>query len=329
MFPYTSTFISGFQDVIREHLPTVVRDAQIRRCDDGIILYDSALPAAHIAALRFFNNTFAVLAQYDIVGKDPLQRLATHVRGDDAWLEKLRSSFPKARTYTLRSSVENHMAALHPIARQKLERMLGDTGMKQGGANADIDLWLMTRREGYGFLGVRITRQEAELAKGELRPELAHLLCVVSGPSPSDRFLDPFCGSGAIAIERLRAFPATDVWAGDNDRALVRLLCERVSKRLHVEVMDALNLTQFADASIDVIVTDPPWGHFAASTNLAAMLDEFAHVVRPGGRIVLLLARDAELEHHLAGLPLTQRRRLDVLVSGRKASVHVLERMEQ
>jgi SAM-dependent methyltransferase len=323
---YASSFVSGFQDVIRANLPTILPDARIQRCDNGLILYASAATPAKVAGIRFFNNTFAALSSAETGGDDPLRALAAHVRQDDGWLDALRLLFPKARTYVLRAAVANDMTALHPVARQKLEHMLEDAGYKQGGTRPDVDIWLQVRREGYGFLGVRCAspQQEAPLAKGELRPELAHLLCLLSEPSPTDRFLDPFCGSGAIAIERLRAFPASEVWAGDKDWHLVKSLRERAGKRLKVEEMDAADLKQFADGSIDVIVTDPPWGQFADAVDLAAILKEFAHVVSPGGRIVLLLARNLPLE--LDGLPLSRAGSWDILVSGKKATAHVLRR---
>ena len=53
---------------------------------------------------------------------------------------------------------------------------------------------------------MRLTKHKAYekiLHKGELRPELSHILCSISEPDADDIFLDPFCGSGTILQESL------------------------------------------------------------------------------------------------------------------------------
>jgi tRNA G10 N-methylase Trm11 len=102
--------------------------------------------------------------------------------------------------------------------------------------------------------------------KGELRPELANLLCWISDPNKKDVFLDPFAGSGAIPIERAKAFPYQKIIASDINADLFDKLKKRFHKttnKITIGKWDALHLTALIDESIDKIVTDPPWGLFS------------------------------------------------------------------
>jgi len=92
---------------------------------------------------------------------------------------------------------------------------------------------------------------------------------------------------------------------------------------------DALHLERYEDGAIHKIVTDPPWGHFAhAEMPIAelyrAMLAEFARILRPGGKLVILTAEPLPGEERLA---LVQK--FNILVSGKKASVYVMERQSR
>jgi len=70
-------------------------------------------------------------------------------------------------------------------------------------ANPDFEFWFLERSEGTKLTGARITKHpdyKTVLDKGQLRPELAELLCIVSDPQKNDVVLDPFAGSGAIGL---------------------------------------------------------------------------------------------------------------------------------
>lgn len=332
MHLYASTFISGMQDVVRAALVRRLPDVRIHRMEDGIVLFESEAPAKEVGHLRFCNNTFAVCTLCDIPADDPLKHLVKAVRDDDALDDTMRRLLPKKGSCTIMTSIENSLTQLPPILREKLMKRLDIAcPLPFDRRDYSVELWLMTRSEGFGFFGVRLERDatyDQPLQKGELRPELAHMLCLLSEPKPDDVFLDPFCGSGAIALERARAFAFREIHASDSDALLTEKLQARVTAlKLPVQVstQDALHL-RHDDQSIDVIVTDPPWGIFEEKNmDYARMFRELVRVMKPGGRIVLLLSRavafDSVLQHSDRA---KLQARYDVLVSGQKATVFVI-----
>lgn len=329
---YASTFISGMQDTIIRALKEALPDVNILETHDGIVRYETHVNVKQLQNLRFFNNTFATTTLCTHIPKEePLKQLIKAVREDEELEEKLQEVLPRKGTYTIMASVENQPTSLPPLQRQKLEKKLAAScSLSLNRQSPTTEFWLVTRRDGFGFFGIRVTRQNTILEKGELRPELCHLLCLLSEPSKDDCFLDLFCGSGAIPIERTRSFPFKEVWACDTDPKIVQKLKEKVeAMKLHMNICccDALHLTQFPNGSFDKVVTDPPWGLFQGKQlNYSKLLQELCRVVKTGGRIVLLLSRHIPLhellEHHSR---LTLLHHYNILTSGRKASIYKLK----
>jgi tRNA G10 N-methylase Trm11 len=75
---------------------------------------------------------------------------------------------------------------------------------------------------------------------------------------------------------------------------------------------------------VDAIVCDPPWGEFEALEDPAGFYGRFCaearRVLRRDGRLVMLSACKREAESALR-LGFALERRLDVLISGKKAAV--------
>ncbi|MBU0570289.1 hypothetical protein KKB40_05980 [Patescibacteria group bacterium] len=130
---------------------------------------------------------------------------------------------------------------------------------------------IAVRSEGFGLIGIQFTHRtnyEKVLKKGELYPELAHILCLVSEPNENDVFLDPFASHGSIPTQRATSFPYKKIIASDIDQVVTDKLQEKVlkiRKEIIVRKTDMLNptnlkATNLKASSIDKIVTDPPWG---------------------------------------------------------------------
>lgn len=312
---YYATCITGLEEVAESALKKALPDVNVDRAGEGFILFETSATHDQLRSLRFFNNVFAVISwQEELSAHEPLKVLASAVRNDLEVGERLQGIVPKGGSFTVMASVANQPASIPHFVLEKLEKMLCAVGrFTVDRQDPRLTFWLLARREGFGFLGLRLTRGEPALPQGALRPELCHLLCLLSDPKPTDVFLDPFCGSGAIPLERT-VFPAKEIWAGDTDIAKTKH-----HPSVRVTRMDALRLEQFENESIDVIVTDPPWGLFQPGTpDLRVMLDTFERVLKPEGRLVLLLGRAMELPPH-PGLNVIAQH--PILVSGKKAMV--------
>lgn len=111
--------------------------------------------------------------------------------------------------------------------------------------------------------------------------------------------LDPFCGSGTIALEAARLYPGATVLAGDWDGEAVRGTIEnaRAAKlAVRAEQRDARAMEGVPDASVDLIVTNPPFGvrlapgiHFRSFYR--SVLRELHRVLKPTGRICILAGK--------------------------------------
>jgi tRNA (guanine6-N2)-methyltransferase len=207
---------------------------------------------------------------------------------------------------------------------------------------ADAEIWLtIIGRE--ALLGVRLStaamRGRAHpfvSLPASLKPTVARAIVRLSEPRPSDSVLDPCCGAGTLLIERALVLPHGPLFAGDLDpaaAATARGNLRAAGIAAEVREWDALALP-LADASVDVILTNPPFGKqiaIAAGDPVrfyAGLVAEFHRVLRPGGRLVLLTSQ-TEAFARAARRPsslLRVSRRVPVLVRGERATIFVAEK---
>lgn len=194
-----------------------------------------------------------------------------------------------------------------------------------------------------GVLGHRPTRLADALFRQEARGRLHReeqtqgstvfgtlaLLVAGSGPTPSDVFLDPFAGSGAIVRARLR-WPARKVIYNDIQLAAHRADVRGLATQGCVALdEDALVLPSVASGSVDAIVTDPPWGEYGDgfrdyskfASDMAASLTRVLD--RAHGRAVLLVNRrnTAVVEEAFSRAGLRLDAPVEILVNGHPATV--------
>ena len=211
------------------------------------------------------------------------------------------------------------------------DKIAAETRLALSPLKADWEFWFLSRREGQAFFGLRITKLSTvapKTAKGELKRELVHLLCVLSEPQQNDIFLDPFAGSGAIPFERATQFPYKKIIANDTDQVAIASLHKkaRTFHNFFVTSIDALHLSTIEDHSIDKIVTDPPWGFFNTLDKsegdlkffYAAMVEEMKRIIKPEGKIIILTGRKEMIENLIQNY-----KKYDILVNGKKAAVYL------
>ncbi len=338
---YASSFIPGLGEVVARGLERALVGFKLDLLLDGLVVYRSSSSVSDVRALPFCNNSFVCLMTFDGLGRNAIAVMGRAVLADGRFARRLVAHLPgRKQTFRVMASYANQFVSVPQRTRVSLERLLAaEPRLRLDRSTPDVELWLLARREGFGCAGLRITRHRAyekTLARGELRPELCHLLCLIAEPSPEDVVLDPFCGSGAIPLAWTRAFPYHSVLAGDIDAAQVKRLRAKLrgeKVKITVGRWDAQRLRTFEADSIDKIVSDPPWGFYRNEiADLAGfqrtMLREFSRVLRPGGFLVLLVGQPDIFVATLgdAGGGFTLRQRYDILVSGKKASVFKLEK---
>ena len=341
MTKYASTFISGLKDVVSEMFRQLYPDVEILLLLDGLIVYQGQLSTKEVEQLRFVTNSFIVLDVFEKLRKHPVQAMLSAAARDENLGRKIHAhirTVNTGRTFRIVVSQENQFVSVDKNLLESVERKIaGIKGLRVHRAKPDTEFWFLYRSEGYGFFLMRLTTHtayEKVLQKGELKPELAHLLCFISEPNEEDIFLDPFCGYGAIPIERALSFPYNMIFAIDKDsdkKQFVRnsLTTKKVKGTFIVKSQDALNLASFDTNFIHKIVTDPPWGLFERLDGditkfYRLMLKELARVLCINGIMVILTARKDEFEQAIAGenKRLKLLNKYDILVSGKKAAIY-------
>jgi tRNA (guanine6-N2)-methyltransferase len=332
---YASTFASGLQTPVKAVLSRCIPDARVIDLLDGIITYRTKTDYANIHKLRIFQNTFMIIKRFEGTPGGSVEQLMQNTLRNAGIRTAVSKAVGKRRCrYRIVTSQQNKLVAVDKNLLRNVQKVIeGSTSLWLDRAIPDIEFWFLSRREKLGFFMLRLTihaSAEKVLNKGELRPELCQILCSLSEPAESDVFLDPFCGYGSIPKAR-SVLPYGKIYASDIDPAKVSHVKQKAHKEhkaIQTKQMDALNMAAYDDASVDKIVTDPPWGIFNGlgvdiGVFYGKMLTEFSRVLRAGGTAVVLTARDG-LDAPLSKTrcPMGLESKFDVLVSGKKASVY-------
>ena len=146
-------------------------------------------------------------------------------------------------------------------------------------------------------------RTVTELGPCTLRPTIAAGLVLLAQPVPGDVILDPMCGGGTVSLEGCQMGDQFHLGAEIHDLAVSRCRenYSQLQQRNSLPSRPAADFLQWdcllpslKDNSVDVIVTDLPFGKRSGSKAdnrvlYPAMLTAMARVVRPDtGRAVLL-----------------------------------------
>jgi tRNA (guanine6-N2)-methyltransferase len=166
-------------------------------------------------------------------------------------------------------------------------------------ATADLNVRIFIEHD-TAFVGVRLAKRplykrpyKQSHVPGSLKPPVAAALLALVGMTPGMRVLDPCCGAGTILIEA--ALGEAEVEGGDNDAAAIAAAQANAAAAgvaIRLQLWDAQALP-VADASMDRIVSNLPWGR-KVSTDAALkslyhhICAEMHRVLAPGGQIVLL-----------------------------------------
>ncbi len=348
---FVSTFAPGFEGIIGTLLQQALPSATDISVSSGLLFFSSSSPFTTVASLAFCNNVFLMVQEW-ATNTTPFASLVTDA-GKTALLAghsaELRSM--AARSFRVRFSRENQFCSVDKGVMDAAEHHIAaQTALVPDRLDPDIEFWYMIRREGYSFFTVRLTKKQSTekyLKQGELRPEIVQLIVGLARITSRDHILlDPFAGYGSIPAQLAIVQPEAVLYASDIDEARAADLAQRFGsgQRVSVHCCDATALTFLATASVDLVVTDPPWGFwdgdaYAGADGIAGlyerMLREFDRVLHEGhGRAVILTGAKKEFEESVRLSPAFSFYaekpgfRTDILVNGKKSAVFVIGRKE-
>lgn len=228
---------------------------------------------------------------------------------------------PKRGSLRLRVHDDGRFTGTSGAPAVHLERALAAwSGLDVSRRGAVLEVWLLRRTdEACSVLATKLSEGLRPPDRGVLRPEICAGLARVEPLRGAQLVMDPFAGSGAIGHACLEA-GARSVWLNDSDGT------QRNGDRVRWTHRDIRELA-VPPASVDAIVTDPPWGLFSSvrggTESLYADIGRAAgQWLAPDGAIVALTgAPEPAVQTLLAGGGLALEREYPVLVNGRKALV--------
>ena len=327
MAEYVSSFITGFQDVVKKDLVQRLPSCKIISIYDGLVHYQYAGNSRDLEKIIYFNNTFFVLKTWKGKGLN-FPSIVGAVSSEKKYY------LINKGTFRVRFSQENQFAKVDKnIARRAEETVLQNSRLTLDRLSPTTEIWYSIRREGFAFCGQLITKREfteKNLNKGELRPEIAYLISSFADIQKDDVILEPFCGYGSIPVQLVKKFHFSKLYVSDIDNEKISMNSQKKQLKnnpcLDLRQADAFNLSHIEDKSINLVITDPPWGFYEdigyVKTFYKKMFASFDRILKDEGRMVILSARKEELEEVVYELGYKIEACLHTLVNGKKAGLY-------
>ena len=330
MAEFISSFITGFQSVVESDLTKRFKNLKIINLYDGLVHYRFDGDSRELEKIIYFNNTFFVLKTMKGKGLSFPSLVGAVCSGKNYFLVNKGS-------FRVRFQNENQFAKVDKnLTRRAEDYVLQNSKLKLDRLSPTNEVWFSIRREGFAFCGELISKREfteKNLNKGELRPEIAYLICCFADIQPGDVILEPFCGYGSIPVQLAKKFRFEKLYVSDLDPERANQTAARKqlsAPNIECCTADATELSYIADKSINLVITDPPWGYFEELPDIEGfytkMFKSFDRVLSENGRLVILSARKEELEHTADKSGFKIKNSLHTLVNGKKAGVYQLTR---
>lgn len=327
MAEFISSFITGFQHVVEKNLPQILAGVKILHVFDGLIHYQYAGDSHNLDKIIYFNNTFFVLKTMKGKGLNFLSLVG-------AVSSEKKYYLINKGTFRVRFQNENQFVKVDKnISKKAEETVLHNSKLHLDRLSPTTEIWYSIRREGFAFCGQLISNREfteKNLNKGELRPEIAYLICCYADLNQDDVVAEPFCGYGSIPVQLIKKFRFQKLFASDIDKDKISINMQKKqlkdNPQIELSVNDAFVLPQIIDRSVDVVITDPPWGYFEQIDDIGEfykkMFTSFKRILKENGRMIILSARKDEIEKAALEMNVQILSSLHTLVNGKKASLY-------
>src|SRR5262245_52966785 len=322
----------------------------VKRSARGLVVFGLAEIGPEVLRLRTTEDVFLLAwgtdqLTYRAGDLDKIQRWTA--RQAD-WPQLLRIHHevrpkPKGRpTYHLVAQMHGKHGYLRSGARKALARGLEGhlpAIWRPAEEDAAVEVWL-TIDGATAVCGLRLSDKtmrhrtyKLEHRPASLRPTVAAAMARLAGLGPGMVAVDPMCGAGTVMAELLAAAErfrgGLTVWGGDLDFQAVRAAAVNLRKLGAASLLcwDARRLP-LPGGVADRVVSNPPFGKQLASPEevgplYRATVREYDRILRPAGRVVLLVSEHEALREGAQEVGWRAERQVPVRVLGQPARLSV------
>jgi 23S rRNA G2445 N2-methylase RlmL len=357
--PLYATVHPGLEEVAGEEIEAEL-GGEIKRCGAGVVVFRVPEVGRFVLKPRTTEDVFLYAW-----GTDALSYRAQDLESIRRWTDKgdwqrllqlhhaVRPK-PKGKpSYRLVVQMTGEHGYRRADAYKALARGLAGklpASWRPAEENASVEVWL-TIHGAMAVCGLRLSDRtmrhrtyKVEHFPASLRPTVAAALVRLADLKPGQTVLDPMCGAGTLLAEALlfarghrshegEQWPLT-VLGGDIDPSHVRAALANLSRFGEIRPVpwDARQLP-LEDGSVDRIVCNPPFGKQLASPEEIGPLyrqavREMDRVLRPGGRVVLIVADVPALEQPARDAGWKRDRRVNLRVLGQRASILAFRKLK-
>lgn len=323
---YFSSFTTGFQNLVKKYLPKMLPKSNILNIYDGAVIYNYNGDLEKIKKIFFLNNTFKVFKIFN-------DKKITFEGMVNQCIRIKNPNIINKKTFRVKFSKENQFVSANMKMLIETEKFVQRySNMKVDKLNPCTEFWYIIRSEGFGLFGQLLYKRvatEKKLKQGELRPEFAYMMCLFSNLKYNEVVCDPFVGHGAIPKQIVANFDFKRLIISDINVDMIQSVKSlkqlNNNKKVLINIDDALMPNHIQDQSIDVFITDPPWGYYEKIDNIELFYQKMFNTLKrkltSNGRIIILSAKKDELLNAVKNENLIIKERIDTLVNGKKAAL--------
>ena len=325
---YYITCIAGTENIVSDFLLEDFKGLSVSKVMSGSLIIETNNDSLDFEKIPYINNAFR------IIFKSNDTNINSFINKTASFKKSYGITPTRNKTYRVIVSRLNQLIKSDnrniKTIQQRIEK---ESGMKLYPHKPDVEFWILKRSENVCFFMQRLFKHKSfdkTLDKGQLRADICYIMVRLSSPNATDIVLEPFFGSGALLISRIRYGGYKMIFANEimEDKVnAVKAKYKNIRKKAIVKKADSLNMEFVKEGFIHKILADPPWGDYDNNMDVNdfynKMFLEFARVLKSDGVIIMLTARKDEVEAiiHKSDI-LIVKDKYDILLSGKKAGLY-------
>lgn len=309
-FTYMLITTKGLEDIVISEIKSKITDASVLSSERGKIYVNFSNDCLKFSDIKTIENFYVVIGRIKIgTHKADLNNLSDDILTlnlrryiNEFYFKRNGGKNPKIIVSASRSG--KHNFSRYEAADRIQESLCNHLGFIRGSIDNHDMAFRADITDDNLLFSLKLSKKEfkyrghKEFSQGALKPTVAHAMVLLSKPSDDDVFLDPFCGSGTIPLERC-FYPYKKITASDISEKAVAISKSNIKGKADIIVADACNLP-FSSHSVSKIVTNPPWDVQIKVEDIQKLYVNFLYeakrILIKGGNLVMLTDKEEILK---------------------------------